>query len=277
MSILILFLLAVVQGLTEFLPVSSSGHLVLLYNIFGIEADVQLISIVLHVATLMSVLIYYRREIIVLIKNPLCATNRKIVVTTITTCVVVLILKPIIDKTFSGEWLFMFFLITAILLFVSDYLSERMQLVTRMYNNVGGVIKEIKDRQITNIAITYKQAVIIGLTQGVACIPGISRSGSTIAVGRMIGAGDSTRYSFLISIPIIIASFVMELLDGGVMGLAGVNVVALIFAMAVCFVIGLLCIRVVNKLASKNRLTLFAYYLIILSTVLIVLSIVGGL
>ena len=275
MPIIILLLLAVIQGVTEFLPVSSSGHLVLLYNIFGIENNVQLLSILLHVATLMSVLVYYRKEIVILIKNPLCSTNKKLVVTTITTCGVVLILKPFIDKTFNGDWLFVFFIITAILLFVSDYLSERSSLMTRIYGNCDGVVSKNSNTQITNIPITYKQAVIIGLTQGVACIPGISRSGSTIAVGRMIGAKDTTRYSFLISIPIIIASFVMEIFDGGIGNLAGINIIALILAMVVCFVVGLLCIKLVNKIAEKNRLTLFAYYLIGLSVLLIVLSITG--
>ena len=106
----VLILLAVVQGVTEFLPISSSGHLVLLYNFFGIENNVKLLSILLHIATLLSVLIYYRKELLVLIKNPFCITNRKIMVTTICTCLVVLIIKPFIDKSFKGEYIFVFFI-----------------------------------------------------------------------------------------------------------------------------------------------------------------------
>ena len=272
MSFWILILLAVVQGLTEFLPVSSSGHLVLLYNIFGIEDGTVILSILLHIATLLSVLIYYRKEVVALVRHPLCPTNRKIIVTTICTCVIVLLIKPIIDNAFDGEYLFVFFVITAILLFVSDYLSERRGMLSRTTGFVQKNIQRVNGEDITNIGVSYKQAILIGVTQGFACIPGISRSGSTIAMSRMCGAENSARYSFLISIPIIIASFVMELVSSDV-SWSNINIVGLIVSMSICFLIGLLCIRVMTQLVSKNRLTIFAYYLIILSAVLILLSI----
>lgn len=272
MSFWILILLAVVQGLTEFLPVSSSGHLVLLYNIFGIEDGTVILSILLHIATLLSVLIYYRKEVVALVRHPLCPTNRKIIVTTICTCVIVLMIKPIIDNAFDGEYLFVFFVITAILLFVSDYLSERREMLFRTTGFVQKNIQRVNGEDITNIGVSYKQAILIGITQGFACIPGISRSGSTIATSRMCGAENSARYSFLISIPIIIASFVMELVSSDV-SWSNINIVGLIVSMSICFLIGLLCIRVMTQLVSKNRLTIFAYYLIILSAVLILLSI----
>lgn len=272
MSIWILLLLAIVQGLTEFLPVSSSGHLVLLYDWFGIEDGTILLSVLMHIATLFSVLIYYRKEVIQLVLHPLCNTNRKMLVTTIVTCGVVLLIKPLIDKMFGGAYLFVFFLITAILLFVSDYMAERKGLMSRTSGSFRDGIVASEAIDITDIGVSYRQAIIIGLTQGVACIPGISRSGSTIAVGRIVGAKDVTKYSFLISIPIIIASLIMELVSGG--SLAGGNVVALIFAMIICFFVGLLCIRVMTKIVNNNRLTIFAYYLIGLSIVLIVLGFV---
>jgi undecaprenyl-diphosphatase len=274
MSFWILIVLAIVQGLTEFLPVSSSGHLVLLYNVFGVEDGTILLSIVLHIATLLSVLIYYRKEVLTLIRHPLCPTNRKIIVTTIFTCGIVLIIKPIIDRAFGGEYLFIFFIITAILLFVSDYMAERNGLLTRTANFVQKDISRIGGDDITNIGVNYKQAILIGITQGFACIPGISRSGSTIAIGRISGAEDSARYSFLISIPIIIASFVMELI-GSDIAWTGVNVVGLIVSMIVCFIIGLVCIKFMTKLVSSNKLTIFSYYLIALSTILIVLSFIN--
>ncbi|MGN0961221.1 MAG: undecaprenyl-diphosphate phosphatase [Christensenellales bacterium] len=270
MNFWILLLLATIQGLTEFLPISSSGHLVLLYNFFGIDNNVKLLSILLHIATLLSVLIYYRKEIIQLIKHPLCPTNRKIIVTTLCTCLVVLILKPIIDKTFSGEYIFAFFLITAVLLCISDYLSEKNQLLSRTTYFKSETMRKI-DTTITNIGVSYKQAIIIGLTQGIACIPGISRSGSTIAVGRMCKAEDTTRYSFLISIPIIIASFLMEIFDDN-LGTFNINIFALLVAMLICTIIGILCIKLMTNLVNKNKLIYFSYYLIALSTILVVLS-----
>lgn len=272
MSFWVLILLAVVQGLTEFLPISSSGHLVLLYNFFGIENNVKLLSILLHIATLLSVLIYYRKELIVLIKNPFCKTNRKIVVTTIFTCLVVLIFKPFIDKSFKGEYLFVFFIITAMLLFISDYMADKRELLTRTSNFKSENINIINKYDITNMPVSYKQAIIIGLTQGIACFPGISRSGSTIAVSRMCGAEDSARYSFLISIPIIIASFLMEIIEGGISAFE-VNIGLLVLAMVICTIVGLLCIKVMTKLVARNRLIYFSYYLILLSIILIVVGV----
>ena len=101
MAFWVLIILAVIQGLTEFLPISSSGHLVLLYNFFGIQNNEKLLSILLHIATLLSVLIYYRKELVVLIKNPFCSTNKKIAVTTLFTCLVVIFIKPAINKVQS--------------------------------------------------------------------------------------------------------------------------------------------------------------------------------
>lgn len=265
MSFWILIVLALIQATTEFLPVSSSGHLVLLYNFFGIENNTKLLSILLHISTLLSVLIFYRKELWCLIKKPFCKTNLKILVTTIFTCLVVLILKPFIDKTFSGDYLFVFFIITAILLFVSDYIADKNKLMTKSTTFD-------KNYDITNMSISFKQAIIIGVTQGIACIPGISRSGSTIAVSRMIGVNDSARYSFLISIPIIIASFVMEIFEGNVMSL-DINIIYLIIAMIVCFVVGFLCIKIMTKLVEKNKLIYFSYYLILLSVVLILIEV----
>lgn len=268
MSFFILTILGVIQGLTEFLPVSSSGHLALLYNIFGIENDTLILSILLHIATLMAVLIYYRKQLVILIKHPFCKTNIKILVTTIVTCLVVLLIKPIVDFAFSGDYLFIFFIITAILLFVSDYLTDRQSIINRTKHNSLNTNIINQQNYITNLPINYKQAIIIGLTQGIACIPGISRSGSTIAVARMCGiSDDSATYSFLISIPIIIASLALEIIEGG--NLSGVNVFGLIISIIICFVIGLICIKLMTDFVRKNKLSYFSYYLIILSAFLI--------
>ena len=268
MSFLILIILAIVQAVTEFLPVSSSGHLVLAYRLFGIEDGTIFLSIVLHIATLLSVIIYYRKELLQLLLHPFCPTNRKLATSTLSTCIVALILRPLIKNSFSGDYIYFFFIITAILLFTSDYLSERQYIMSRTKHFVSQSLKMHDRTNITNINISYKQAILIGLTQGVACIPGISRSGSTIAVGKMCGVQDSARYSFILSIPIIVASFVMELLESGG---AGLNInLSTIVAFALCFVLGLVCIKLMTKVTANNNLTYFAYYLIALSTLLIV-------
>lgn len=271
MSIWIILLLSLIQGITEFLPISSSGHLILLSRWLGISEGSRLLSILLHIATLVSILIYYRKEILQLITHPLCPTNRKIVVTTICTCCVVLILKKFIDSTFTGDYIFAFFIVTALLLLISDYIAEKRGFLSRTGEFVSKNIQKVDKYSIIDIGISYKQAVVIGLTQGIACIPGISRSGTTIAIGRMCGANDTTRYSFLISIPIIIASFLLEILDGGINTL-DVSIPFILIGMIVCTIIGVLSIKLTSKLSSTNKLTYFAYYLIALSTILVILS-----
>lgn len=261
MNIFIFLLLGIIQGLTEFLPVSSSGHLVLFYDLFGIKTNTMQLSVILHLATLMAVVIYYRKEILTLIKKPFCATNLKIVTTTLITCLLVLFFKPIINRTFDGQYLFVFFMITAIILYISDNVAEKKQIERRQKN-----LPITSD--IYNMNISYFQAVIIGVSQAFACVPGISRSGSTIATARIMGIDDcATTYSFLLSIPIIIGSLVMEVFSGEM--IFENNVFALIVGFVVAFVVGLFAIKLMVALVKQCKLIYFSYYLLVLATILV--------
>ena len=258
MTFWILIILGIIQGLTEFLPISSSGHLVLLYKIFGIENDTILLSIILHIATLLAVIVYYRKDIWSLIRHPLCNTNRKIIVTTLFTCIMALILKPIIDLAFDGSSLSIFFVITGILLWISDWYASKPSKKTLNLSN------SISAFDIENLPLTYRQAIVIGISQGVACIPGISRSGTTIATSRILGLNAiSAKYSFLISIPIIIASLLLEILSGAT--LSNISILGLILSFILCFLVGLLCIKIMTKSLQKNTLKYFSIYLFILA------------
>ena len=206
-------------------------------------------------------------DIILLIKNPLCNTNKKIIVTTITTSIIVLIFKPIIDKLFDFQYLFIFFIITAFILFISDYMTERQYILSRTKNSITNTIK-LATGDIRDISVSYRSAIIIGLVQGIATIPGISRSGSTIAASSILGIKeDKTKYSFLISIPIIILSLAYELLTSET--LKNINYISLSIAFVVCSVIGLFAIKWVEILSKKNTLSYFGYYLLFLSILLI--------
>lgn len=256
MTIFILILLGIVQGITEFLPISSSGHLVLLYNFFGIKNDTVFLSIILHLATLLSIIIYYRKDIISLIRHPFCPTNRKILATTVATCMVIIILKPIIDNSFGGNLLPVYFLITGIILYISDWMGSR--------NNTHNATNNYN---ILNLQISYYQAIIIGLSQGIACIPGISRSGTTIASSKFCGVrNDNAKYSFLISIPIILGSLLIEIMGG--VDLGGINLVGLSLSFVICFLIGLACIKFMTKLLNANKMKYFSFYLFVLSIIL---------
>ena len=264
-AVIILIVLGLIQGLTEFLPVSSSGHLLLFYDIFGVEGDTLILSILFHIATLLAVVIYYRKDIIKLIKKPFCKTNRKIVITTIFTVIIYLTFKNLIDSTFNGDYLFIFFILTAVILYVSDYIAEKKDITKRQIN-----IPISYD--ICDLPITYKQAMIIGLTQGIACIPGISRSGTTIATARIMGIDNSScTYSFLISIPIIIGSLILNILEGGSLAINSVSGVILGFTIA--FIVGLFAISIMIKLVKKCKLIYFSYYLLILASFLVLNSV----
>ena len=271
MLLYILFILAIVQGATEFLPISSSGHLVLLYNIFGIHDDQIILTILMHVATLVAIIIYYRKEIIALILHPLCPTNFKLLVSTISTAAVYLCIHRIVDAVFSGRYIFICFIITAMLLIISEYVTERKQILSRTKQIVLESL-HCDTLDITHFPISYTGAIVLGLTQGVAILPGISRSGSTIAIGNMMGINHTPTYSFLMSIPVIIGSLILTIATKNIS--ISISVVGLILSMVLCAIVGVASIWIVNKLNTKNKLSYFAYYLILLSTILVIMSFV---
>ena len=185
---LALFFLGLIQGLTEFLPVSSSGHLVLFSQIFGIEEEL-FVSIILHCATLLSILIVFWKDVWQMISHPFSKQTMLIVVATIPTCLICLVLMPIIKLSFSGMILPVCFLVSAILLMLSE--------------------RSTKNKETTEIS--YKSAFWIGVAQGFAVFPGISRSGTTISAGLFAGnkKEEVAKFSFLLSVPVILLSLVM--------------------------------------------------------------------
>lgn len=250
MSFWALIVLGIVQGLTEFLPVSSSGHLVLLSNIFGIE-DSLFVSIVLHVATLLSVIVALRKEVFAVVRHPFSRLSKSLVVATIPTCLIVLVLYPLITQSFEGTILPICFLITAILLLTADFFVKHKTFVH-------------------SPEISYKQALIMGIAQGFATLPGISRSGSTICAGLFAG-GDRekvAKFSFLMSVPIIILSMALEIFKLVRLGeFPSVNVAGLIVAFILAFVIGVVSIKAMIALTQKVSFKWFSFYLVIIGIV----------
>lgn len=256
MGYLIVILIGLVQGVAEFLPISSSGHLSVLYDIFDVTDNTILLSIIMHLATLLAVVIVYYEDIVLLLKNPFCRTNKLLVVSTIPTVIIVLIFEVLFGGVFGGSIVIIGFLITAIILLISEKINK----------NTTSIASDILDMN-----ISYKSAVLIGLTQGIATIPGISRSGSTIATALMckVNKSDATKFSFLMSIPIIVASFCYELLkikeatfDFGTM--------ELFVGFVVAFFSGLFAIKYMINFIKNKKLYIFSIYLVILSTILII-------
>lgn len=239
-------ILGLLQGLTEFLPVSSSGHLVLFSSIFGIN-DSLFVSILLHIATLLSVLIVMRKDIWEIIKNPFSEQEKKLIISTLVTIVFVLILYKPAKSSFSENILPFSFMLTACVLLFSDLFAK-------------GCSQKL----------STKQAIFMGIAQGIAIFPGISRSGSTICAGVLSGGdkNEVSKHSFLMSIPIILASMFVEILDiAKGAEVISVPVLPLIVSFLVAFISGTLALKFMLKYSTKMKYRYFAIYLFAISIV----------
>lgn len=261
MKTLIIIILSIIQGATEFLPISSSGHLVLFYQIFNIQENTIFLSVILHLSTLLSIVVYYRKELWELIKHPLCKTTYMLVVSTLFSLIIVLFLLPIIEDSFSGNSLITCFLITAILLVVGENLKILSKNSIIHYKNSFNIVN-----------LGYKQAIGMGIMQGLACFPGISRSGSTMATGLFLGGEKESvaNYSFLMSLPIVFASLIYELYKF-IKSPSPIyfSWIEIGIGFIVAFIVGILSIKLMLKLVKKQKLTWFAFYLVLLSLFLV--------
>lgn len=240
-------LIGIIQGLTEFLPVSSSGHIVLFGSFFNLD-NLMLVSIVAHVGTLFAVIYCYRQRLFELVRHPFNKTNLHLIIATIPTVIIVLLFNSFIEDNFGTNALVWGFLISAILLLIADFVRDKKR------------------------PITKKSALYMGLAQGLALLPGISRSGSTLVCGLFAGVDkkEALDFSFLMSIPIIIASAVYEAIKLFSYQIT-VNWLGIFTVMITSFIFGIISIKIMLKLVNKNRLFYFSIYLVILSLLTIFL------
>jgi len=245
MSIITAIFLGLVQGLTEFLPVSSSGHLILFQHIFGLPENMLMFNIILHIATLCAVVIVFRKKIWQLVRHPLNKTNLYLVLSTAMTCAFVVAFKDAIDATFTYKILPITFIVTAILLYIATMFANRP--------------RKVRDK------VSLPTAIVVGLAQGIAVIPGLSRSGVTISTMLLTGTKRETaaEFSFLMSIPIIIASFLYELLtahDG-----FQIEILPTAVAFVAALLSGILAIKFMLHLIQAVKLQWFSFYLVALA------------
>ncbi|MBR2967151.1 MAG: undecaprenyl-diphosphate phosphatase [Clostridia bacterium] len=236
MSVWQAILVGIIQGLTEFLPVSSSGHILLVSRLIGVEPSLSF-TLILHVATLLSVVIAMRKEIADFLRSK--DKWGKIILATLCSLVVIFGLKGLLSDALDGKFLGISFLLTAALLIVS------------------GFAKPTKD------AVGYLDAAIIGCVQGLAAAPGISRSGSTISTAMLVGVEKkaSVSFSFLLSIPIIIGSATLDLITHGV---GSISVLPLAIGFISAFAAGTVAVKIMKRLTAAIN-DAFAVYLIALS------------
>ncbi len=265
-----LLILAVVQGITEFLPVSSSGHLAVLSAFFGFRGEESItIEIMLHAGSLVAIAVFYFRLLLGFFTRSQFRLLLMIILASIPAGVAGVAVKHYgVIEDISGYLpaIGMAFLVTAVVLHLPDK-EKLMQRTT-------------KGREPTDLAnISWKQAVVIGLAQMVAILPGISRSGSTISVGLLSGLkrDAAASFSFLLALPAIAGATLLELvklLKHGNSGYA-FSYCQLAVAAAVSAVVSYFALRFLVKLVNQGRLGVFRYYLFSLAAAVFIYSIYG--
>lgn len=261
-------LMGIVQGLSEFLPISSSAHLVFTSNFYKVLKGIEIIQssneevffdIMVHLGTLIAVLIFFRKDIVKILKSMWHALKTKdwsdkeaklglfIMAGTVITVALALPINEIAEKlVYTPSVVGILLFITGFTLLYSEYKSKKL---------------EVKKDE-----VDLKTSILIGLAQGLAALPGFSRSGWTIATGLFCGLDRVTaaRYSFLLSIPIILgASMVYPLIKIDILEAMQYNWTAIIAGTIVSGAVGYLCIKYFMKFISKFSLAIFGYYCII--------------
>lgn len=291
--------LGIVQGLGEFLPISSSGHLLLVEKLLGNLQSEQMLffNIMVHVGTLLAVLISLKDKWLPLLKKPLCKTNAYIAIACIPTVLMALLFKTFATSLIDGKYLGMGFVLTACLLYASDNFGKdknihliQMPTITKSptktqptpcknsafltHNNSNTPQTKIKHKITKSTLYPIKTSVLIGVMQGVAILPGVSRSGATISALRLQGVEkeDATTFSFLLSIPIIIGSALYESLPLITQKTTlTISPIALIIGMISAFISGLISIKFFLKLIKNHSMTVFIIYTLLLGILVSVL------
>lgn len=260
MNILQGIIIGIVQGLTEFLPVSSSAHLVFIQTLLGVESDLAF-NVFLHLGTLIAVMWYFRADIYQMLKSwwlsigdilqgrfrqgfmndPYKRLAWYVILATIPVGIVGVFFEDTVDSLFTGA-----LYVPAFFLFVTGtilYFSQRMTSGRINYEN-----------------ITVKEALFMGLGQACAILPGLSRSGTTIATGLTIGLNKefAAKFSFILSIPAILGAFVFKLNDLG--SALNINFLPIFVGFIVAIISGYMAIKWMLNLIQNRNLDIFSYY-----------------
>lgn len=267
MNLIQVVLMGIVQGLSEFLPVSSSAHLVFTSNFYKVFKGIEIVQstneeilcdIMLHFGTLVAVLIFFRKEICQILKaliygiktrdfsNINAKTGLYIILGTVITVLVAYPMEHVAEKlVYSPSIVGILLVITGVVLFYSEYRSKKIP---------------------TKEHVDLKSSILIAIAQGFAALPGFSRSGWTIATGLFNGMTrlDAAKYSFLLSIPIILgASMIYPFIKIDFNEALLYNWRAIILGTIVSGIVGYLCIKYFLKFVSKFSLAIFGYYCVI--------------
>lgn len=261
MDLLEAIILGIIQGLTEFLPVSSSGHLELAKAIFGdtsVPEESLTFTIVLHAATALSTLVIFRNEVLEIFQglfqfkwNEQTKFSLKIVLSMIPAVIVGLLFEEQLESFFGGKILLVgcMLLVTAALLLLADKAKN------------------------TTKNVSYSNSVIIGISQAIAMLPGISRSGATISTSVLLGVDrtKAARFSFLMVVPLIFGKVAKDLL-GGDINFQSSETIPLMAGFVAAFISGLLACKWMISLVKKSKLSYFSLYCAIVGLLAIIYS-----
>lgn len=259
MEIIDAIILGIIQGLTEFLPVSSSGHLELGKALLGeskMPAEGLMFTVVVHFATALSTIVVFRKDIAEILGgllkfqwNEETQFVAKIVLSMIPAAVVGVVFADELETLFDGQIVFVgcMLVLTAVLLFLAD------------------------KAKFTNQPVTFGQAFIIGISQAIAILPGISRSGATISTSVLLGIdkGKAARFSFLMVVPLILGKIAKDILDGG-LSLETEGIGYLTAGFVAAFVAGIIACTWMIKLVKNSKLSYFSIYCLIVGVIAIV-------
>ena len=274
-------ILGLVQGLTEFLPVSSSGHLVIFRELLGAEAPSDLaFEITVHVATALATIVVFRKQILDLLQglfkfkyNEQTDFIAKLVVSMIPVAIVGFFFKDKVEELFSSLLVVgCALMVTALLLFLSDRARPFGKL--RVTEGKSGET-EGKSGVTEGKEITFGQALVMGLGQAVAVIPGLSRSGTTISSGLLSGASRNkvAEFSFLMVLVPILGEAFLDIV-GGDLAASSVSIAPLVLGFVAAFISGLFACKAMIALVKKAGLKWFALYCAIVGLIVIICSLV---
>ena len=248
------FILGLIQGLTEFLPISSSGHLVLFQKLFGLSEGTFTFNIAVHLATLIGVVIVLKKEVMEVVRKPFGKLSMLVVAGTIPTVIIAAVFYGMLKKSLeSGTTLGIEFIFTGLVLWFAESIRSKNKGITQA---------------------TYTDAAVMGVAQAIAILPAVSRSGLTLAGALMRGLNRefALKLSFLMSIPAILmgaASDGYDLLKEGGTAAANIDWLPLIIGFIVAGISGYFAIKFMIGIFSKTSLKVFSYYVFVLGLLIL--------
>lgn len=263
-GILGIIILAIIQGIAEFLPISSSAHLIIFRDVFGIGSDIAsnvelTFDIALHLGTLLAIGIYFFKDFINMLFKGFTEPKSNdgkmlwyLVIATIPAAIVGLLFEDIVDSFFRKQYLLI--ALALAIMGVIIYLVDK------------------KSKQENNLkSMSLKDALLIGCSQVFALIPGFSRSGTTIACGRFLKLDreSAAKFSFYLSAPVVLGAVILQIFDSETWTLIGANLNYFITGILVAFISGLLCINFLLKYIKKNDFEVFMWYRLVLALVVV--------